>query len=323
VEGIDYSSAFGSVTFPPGVTRRELLIPVIDNDTAELPRYFSISTENCSTNVVIEDDEKGPKLSGQAGDATCPLGNTVELLSGFSGPGLRYQWYRGANEKTGVPIPSATESSYFAPAMSTPQKYWCRAYNSHATVDTGLISVSAKPASMPKISSHPARKTINFNTDVLLSVKATGTNLTYQWYRGEAGKGVPIAGANLPNYRTELMRNADSFYVEVSNTLGLVRSNSALLTVKAAPPLAFKSHPKATRVIRGQVATLSVKASGWGLKYQWFEWPLTAAQPTEVPGGISASILTPAINEPTRFFCRVSQPDGRFLESNMASITVR
>ena len=64
-----------------------------------------------------------------------------------------------------------------------------------------------------------------------LSVSATGTGLTYQWFGGSSGfTGAPQAGATGPSF-TVSPTVTSQYWVRVSNACGSVNSNTATVTV--------------------------------------------------------------------------------------------
>lgn len=84
----------------------------------------------------------------------------------------------------------------------------------------------------PGITTQPADVTINSGDSATLTVTATGTSLSYQWYAGASGDtSNPVMGANSSSFTTGPL-TLDSFYwVRVSNNAGAVTSISAAVTV--------------------------------------------------------------------------------------------
>ncbi len=79
----------------------------------------------------------------------------------------------------------------------------------------------------------PAATTAAVGHTATFTVQATGSGiLTYQWKKGST----PIAGATTPTYTTPILAltdNGTSFSCDVTNAVGTVSSNMALLTVQA------------------------------------------------------------------------------------------
>lgn len=87
----------------------------------------------------------------------------------------------------------------------------------------------------PAITTQPSAQTVTAGGNVSFSVVATGTApLTYQWKLN----GAAIAGATSSSYAISNAQSsqAGDYTVTVSNSAGSVTSNTAKLTVNAAPP---------------------------------------------------------------------------------------
>jgi len=104
-------------------------------------------------------------------------------------------------------------------------------------------------------------------TSASLSVTATGSNLTYQWYKA----GIAITGAtnstlNISNLQTS---DANTYYVVITGACGNATSTSATIAVNT--PSTITVQPVSSVVIcAGTSTTLSVTALGTNLLYQWF-----------------------------------------------------
>lgn len=83
----------------------------------------------------------------------------------------------------------------------------------------------------PVIITNPSNQTVNSGSNVSFSVGASGTSLTYQWYKN----GVLIGGATNPTYSITgaVSGDAGTFYAIVSNGCGSAQSTSATLTINS------------------------------------------------------------------------------------------
>lgn len=93
------------------------------------------------------------------------------------------------------------------------------------------------PPSAPTITTHPSDVTVAAGDSASFAVvaSANGAELSYQWRRG----GIDIAGATGVGYTlTPVMLSDDgaTFSVVVTNSVGSVESQAAVLTVSAPPP---------------------------------------------------------------------------------------
>src|SRR5262249_26614009 len=101
-----------------------------------------------------------------------------------------------------------------------------------------------------------------------------------------------ISGATSASYTTPATTMSDSgsaFVVVVSNAAGTATSNSATLTVNAAPVApTITTQPMNQTVTAGQTATFTVTATGTApLSYQWQK------NGANIAGAISANYTTP------------------------------
>lgn len=102
-----------------------------------------------------------------------------------------------------------------------------------------LWKIEFTGSGIPAISVQPSNKTVSVGSSVTFSVKASGEMpLNYQWQRDN----VDITGATNESYSLNsvaLRDNGATFRVKISNLVGSVTSNYAVLTVSAnKPPVA-------------------------------------------------------------------------------------
>ena len=97
-------------------------------------------------------------------------------------------------------------------------------------VTQGVATVVA-----PTITGQPASITINSGTTTTLSVTASGTTPTIQWYRGNSGDTTsPVAGATSASFTTPAIITSTSYWASATNTAGSANSNQATISVIAA-----------------------------------------------------------------------------------------
>lgn len=86
--------------------------------------------------------------------------------------------------------------------------------------------------SPPAITGQPQSQGVGAGSNATFSVAATGGNLSYQWLFNAGA----IGGATASSYTVASAQtnNAGSYAVVVTNTLGVVTSSNALLTVNTA-----------------------------------------------------------------------------------------
>jgi hypothetical protein len=88
----------------------------------------------------------------------------------------------------------------------------------------------------PSITAQPTSRTITAGQSTTLSVGATGSGLTYQWYVGTSGTTTnPISGATGPSV-TVSPTSTTNYWVRIGSNCGSVNSSTATVTVNPATP---------------------------------------------------------------------------------------
>jgi hypothetical protein len=129
--------------------------------------------------------------------------------------------------------------------------------------DTITMAIMVAPPA--SITSQPSNQTACTGSSVSFTVSASGPSLTYQWRKN----GTPIAGATSSTYTipAAIATDAGNYDVVINSDCGTLTSNTATLTLDAAPVIT--THPQSQSVCVGDVVNLYVVASGSGLNYVW------------------------------------------------------
>jgi hypothetical protein len=209
---------------------------------------------------------------GPSNATVCP-GATVNFTVTATGAVLGYQWYKAGvvvSTKTNLVLASVTvaDAGIYSVVVTGP----CG-----SITNTALLTVNSPVL----VSAGPADVSICAGSTAAFSVSATGTGLTYQWYKAAtimAGQ----TGATLTLMNVSAA-DAGLYRVVSSGACGTAVTNSATLTVNAAVTVA--NGPSSTNVCQGGTAVFSVSAGGASLTYQWYK----GASPI---AGQSGSVLT-------------------------------
>ena len=177
------------------------------------------------------------------------------------------------------------------------------------------------------ITSHSANVTTKVNDSVSFSVKAQGEDLTYQWYYKKAGQTAWNKwGARITATTTATANatwNGMQVYCKVTDQYGnSIDSNPATITIK--PDLKITAQPTDKTVKLGESLTLSVKAEGDGLTYQWYYKKSGQTAWSKWNGRTHASeTCTPnATWNGIQLYCEVTDSYGNWEDSAVAKITV-
>jgi hypothetical protein len=220
------------------------------------------------------------RIRTQPAGASINVGQSATLAVEAEGEDLRYRWYAGPS---GNFTESRTVTGGDLPTLKvTPpetQQYWVYVWGGYgsATSDAALVQVAGTgtgPCKAPSVTQQPQLITyLDPETSTSLSVTATGTNLTYQWYYA-ATVDAPfqaIPGATSREYT--LASAPGRYHVRVQNSCGTVFSNSCYIVLNtscAVPVITSKTLDR--RVTLGDFFDLSVTATGKApLTYSWTE----------------------------------------------------
>jgi len=172
-----------------------------------------------------------PTISSQPASKTVTVGQTAAFSVTATGKApLSYQW-----QKNGAAISGAKSSSYSTPATTSTDNgalFAVVVTNSVGTVTSSSAKLTVNSA--PSITVQPASKNVIAGQTATFAVSATGAApLSYQWRKN----GTAISGATSASYTTPAETTTDNgaqFSAAVSNAIGSVTSNSAVLTVNAS-----------------------------------------------------------------------------------------
>ena len=183
------------------------------------------------------------------------------------------------------------------------------------------VTIVSQPVSVSAVSG----KTISFQ------VKATGTDLTYAWYRSDD------SGANwkltfLGGYNTDTLSfsanssRAAMYMCKITDGSGKsVWTNVVKLQVLSAE-LKILSQPESVTCANGATATFTVEAQGDTLKYQWYSsadggatWSLSYMT------GYNTDTFSFTVNasRASRLYkCVITDAAGNVVETNVVSVTI-
>ncbi len=182
----------------------------------------------------------------------------------------------------------------------------------------GLEPFELRRGTAPRLVTGPTAVTVVAGEPAAFAVEAEGSPApSYQWRRHETN----LPGATLANLAFDAVTPADAgpYSVVISNSLGVVTSDPALLTV-LVPPVIQLLTPTPV-VLAGNSAELAVAATGSEpLAFQWY---LGASGDVTQPVGLSSPTFTSdPLTTSTGFWVRVANTAGS-ADSPTLSVTVQ
>jgi subtilisin-like proprotein convertase family protein len=316
-----YLGNSGTTTSPvAGATLGTLTTPALTNPAYSYWVRVSTPWGIVDSNTAVLSVGTAATISTQPVATTFAVsGQQVPLTVTAAGsPSFTYQWYQGTTGVTDTPVAGATLSSFTTPPLSSSTNYWVRISNSWATVSSSTAVVTV--GSVPAITTQPANAFLVSGQAAQLSVTATGTALTYQWYEGASGDTASPVGTNANTFTSPALTGTKSYWVHVSSSWGTVNSTAAVASIGTLPVVT--SQPADSFLTSGQQAGFTVAAAGSGtLTYQWYRGNSGTIASPVLSGGTSNALTTSALSATTSFWVRVSSSWGH-VDSNTATASI-
>jgi len=210
-------------------------------------------------------------------------GSTIPTLQvTASGTGLTYQWYSAtsATSTSGAQAISGATGASYVPTSTAELSYYYVVVTGNSACGSPIVSkIAAVTRNTPvAIVSGPAASATFCVGSVAtaLSVNATGSGLTYQWYSNTTNStagGTAIGTAKAATFTPPPTTTAGTYfyYVIVTGSCGLPVTSS-VSTITVNPATVIKTQPTALgSYCANSTATLNVEATGTGtLYYQWY-----------------------------------------------------
>jgi hypothetical protein len=227
-------------------------------------------------------------------------GETVSITVAATGTGLTYQWYDGATLLAdGGSISGATTSTLTINPVAmgdASNNYYCLVSGTSPCTSVASANSILNVSQTPVINTQPAvAQTLCSGSSVSFSVSATGTSLSYQWYKGASPllDGGNISGATSTtltiNPATALDSANDYYCMVYGNCSSGIASDMAALTVNQQ--VAITAQPVAVQnLCTGQSASFAVTATGTGLTFQWYNGATLLADGGTVSGATTSAL---------------------------------
>jgi len=210
---------------------------------------------------------------------TLCVGQALNLFVTATGTNLTYQWLKGASSLTGQ-----TNATLNIAAVTTADAgtYTVVVTNSCGAVTSTQAVVIVNE--LPAITTQPVGTTICVGQPINLSVTATGTGLTYQWYLG--GGIIPGAISSTYSVTSATLADAGDYTVTVSGAC-IPAVTSVVATVIVNQGASFTQQPVASTIVcSGESVTLTAATiGGTNVTYQWYQGT------NAIPGATAATYV--------------------------------
>lgn len=282
----------------------------------------AVDTSSCTAPSVTVQPVGGMLQS--AGPST--LTGTVTGDSNQSLHPLSIQWYQGLAGDTTNPVSGGTftpsgsggTTSLSLSSVTTTTSYWFKVTNDCGSANSLAATITVcSPADAPVITVEPADASVTSGSIATLSVSASGSSLSYQWYDG--GTGQPISGQTGSSYTTGALTASASYFVIVSTPCGSRQSRTAAISI-ACPVVSL---PSALTADADTAVTLRAQTTGRSDHFTWYAG-VSPDKSHPIPGCQDSSlcqITAPAANLTATYWVMVpaSSPCP---ESDSGTITI-
>ena len=127
---------------------------------------------------------EAPTIKTQPKSVTVKSGKKAKFSVKASGKNLKYQWYERANadaEWTAVNGGTKNSLSVETSKAKNGCQYYCKVTNPDGTVNSAVATLTVTPEA-PVIKTQPKDVKVKAGAKAKFSVKASGKNISYQWY---------------------------------------------------------------------------------------------------------------------------------------------
>ena len=195
-----------------GATTQSINVTTTGSYSVTVTNASGCSAMSAATAVTVNANPATPVITAGGSTAICP-GSSVTLTAPA---GFTYLWSNGATTQS---INATSAGNYTVTVTNA----------------SGCSTTSAATAVTMKTTTsitQPANQTIARNTTTSFTVVASGTNLTYQWYEGNAGVTTTPRGTSATQTVGPYNKKGSyPFWVRVTGDCGVVNSATITLTV--------------------------------------------------------------------------------------------
>lgn len=270
-------------------------------------------------------DVNGAKLGELYYFESEATGDNLEFRWEFSKDGgetWELSWNQGYNTPTlGVRM-NANRDGYL---------YRCKIVSGLKTVVyTEPVSLNLQAPSA-QIVTQPTNVATIVNKTIKFQVQATGTDLTYKWYRSN-DKGATWIETFLSGYNTDTLSfvatnaRAAMYMCKITDGSGKAIWSSPVKLQILSAELKILTQPESITCASGATATFTVEAQGDGLKYQWYASSDGGATwAVSYLGGYNTDTFSFVVNASRAaklYKCVITDAGGNTVETNYVSVTI-
>ena len=262
---------------------------------------------------------QAPTIKTQPKSANVKSGSKAKFTVKVKEKNVTYQWFVRASAKDEwkeMKGETQNKLTVVGTKANNGAQYRCRVRNA-AGGETYTIPVTLTVKTQkPMIKTQPKSLNVKSGKKVKFTVKASGKNITYQWFSRADAKSAwkPVAGGNKNtlNVVASKANNGSQYYCYLKNADGDATSVTVTLTVTPEAPT-IKTQPKDAKVKIGGKAKFKVKATGKNVTYQWYYRTSETGEWILMKGETSANLTVVATADKIgwQFRCLAKNADGQ------------
>ena len=279
------------------------------------------------TNTVTISMAAAPKITKQPASVKVANGKTAAVSLTASGDGLTYKWYYKEKGSSSFKLTTSFTSNTYSVAMNSTRngrQVYCVVTDKYGqTVKTNTVTLSM--ATAPKITKQPASIKVFKGKTASTTVTATGEGLKYTWYVQNPGSTTWAKSSITKSTYSCAMsaaNNGRKVYCVVNDKYGqTVKTKTVTLSMNAPK---ITKQPVSVKVIKGKTATVTVTATGEGLKYTWYV--LNPGTSTWVKSSVTKSAYSctmSAANNGRKVYCVVTDKYGQTVKTNTITLSMK
>ena len=270
-------------------------------------------------------------ITQQPIDTSAAYGEKLTVTVKAKGDGVTYQWYVKNPGDTKYTKSSITSASYTVEMNDSRNGriIQCVVKDRYGnTVKSNAVKLTMKTATQLKITQQPVDTNAAKGYTAKVTVKAQGEGLTYQWWIKNSGDSVYTKSSiTSSTYSVEMNEARDGRIVQcvIKDKYGnTVKSNAVKLTMKAATELKITQQPVSASAAVGGTVTVTVKAQGDGVTYQW--WIKNSSEEAYYKSSITSNVYQTnmtAAKDGRILRCVIKDKYGNTIKSDIVTINVK
>lgn len=291
------------------------------------PTGHSYKNSKCSACGKADPNAKVAKITTQPKNVATTKGKTAKVSVKATGDGLKYTWYyanKGASKWKKSSVTKATYSVKMTSSLNG-RRVYCVVKDKYGnTVKSNVVTLTMKQTA--KIKTQPKKTAVYAGSTAKFSIKASGDGLKYTWYYAKKGVKKYTKASDTDSVfevKTSSSLNGCKVYCVVKDKYGnSVKSKVVTLTVKNKAKVT--TQPKSVTVAKNKTVKVTVKATGDGLKYQWYYAKKGSSSYKKISGATKSSYsvkMTSSVNG-RKVYCKVTDKYGNSVKSNVVTLSM-